>query len=132
MFETNDKTRSGNYTIDPDGEGGVKAFSVYCDMRDKGMVGVTVISHDSESRTHVNHIIPGCGGPGCYRKDVIYFGVNAAQLAALTQVSRNCEQFIKYECNPLSKAMLGEHRVTEQEWIIGAEQLAITKFADAE
>lgn len=94
--------RSGNYKIDPDGEGGVKAFSVYCDMRDKGMVGVTVISHDSESRTHVNHIIPGCGGPGCYRKDVTYFGVNAAQLAALNQVSRHCEQFIKYECNPSS------------------------------
>lgn len=97
----NGEKRSGNYEIDPDGEGGVKPFSVYCDMRDKGAVGVTVINHDSESRTHVNHI-PGCGGPGCYRKDVTYSGVNAAQLAALTQVSRNWEQFIKYECNPSS------------------------------
>ena len=102
----NGKTRSGNYKIDPDGEGGVKAFTVYCDMRDKGTVGVTVISHDSESRTHVNHI-PGCSGRGCYRKDVTYFGVNAAQLAALTQVSRNCEQFIKYECNPSSPFIEG-------------------------
>ena len=50
---------SGNYTIDPDGKGGVEPFSVYCDMSDKGGVGVTVISHDSESRTHVVHI-PGC------------------------------------------------------------------------
>ena len=89
---------SGNYIIDPDGEGGVIAFNVYCDMRDKGGVGVTVISHDSESRTHVNHISPGCGGKGCYRKDVTYTGVSTAQLAALTRVSQNCEQFIKYEC----------------------------------
>ena len=89
---------SGNYIIDPDGKGGVAPFSVYCDMRDKGGVGVTVISHDSESRTHVGNI-PGCGSSGCYRKDVRYTGVSTAQLAALTRVSQNCEQFIKFECN---------------------------------
>ena len=89
---------SGNYIIDPDGKGGVAPFSVYCDMSDKGGVGVTVISHDSESRTHVANI-PGCGGAGCYRKDVTYTGVSTGQLAALTRVSQNCEQFIKFECN---------------------------------
>ena len=88
---------SGNYIIDPDGKGGVTPFSVNCDMNDKGGVGVTVISHDSESRTYVNEI-PGCYYPGCYRKDVTYSGVTTHQLAALTQVSQKCEQFIKYEC----------------------------------
>ena len=88
---------SGNYMIDPDGKGGVTPFSVYCDMSDKGGVGVTIISHDSESRTHVG---PNrCGSPGCYSKDVRYAGVSTAQLAALTRVSQNCEQFIKFECN---------------------------------
>ena len=91
---------SGNYIIDPDGKGGVAPFSVYCDMSDKGGVGVTVISHNRESRTHVANI-PGCNynNPGCYKKDVTYTGVNVAQLAALTRVSQNCEQFIKFECN---------------------------------
>ena len=90
---------SGNYIIDPDGKGGVAPFSVYCDMNHKGGVGVTVISHDSESRTHVANI-PGCGlDPGCYRKDVSYTGVSTAQLAALTRISQTCEQFIKFECN---------------------------------
>ena len=89
---------SGNYIIDPDGKGAVAPFSVYCDMSDKGGVGVTVISHDSESRTHVGNI-PGCGNAGCYSKDVTYTGVSTAQLAALTRVSQNCEQFIKFECN---------------------------------
>ena len=28
-----------------------------------------------------------------------YSGVNTAQLAALTRISQNCEQFIKFECN---------------------------------
>ena len=87
---------SGNYTIDPDGDGGVAPFNVYCDMSDKGGVGVTVISHDSERRTHVG--LYGCSGRGCYSKDVRYTGVSTAQLAALTRVSQNCEQFIKFEC----------------------------------
>ena len=91
-------TSSGTYVIDPDGKGGVTPFNVYCDMSDKGGVGVTVISHDSERRTHVGNI-PGCGGRGCYRKDVRYTGVSTTQLAALTRVSQNCEQFIKFECN---------------------------------
>ena len=66
-------------------------------MRDKGGIGVTVISHDSESRTHVGNI-PGCGGSGCYSKSVST-GVSTAQLPALTRASKNCEQFIKFECN---------------------------------
>ena len=91
---------SGNYIIDPDGKGGVAPFIVYCDMSDKRGVGVTVISHDSESRTYVSNI-PGCGNanPGCYRKSVTYTGISTAQLAALTRVSQICEQFIKFECN---------------------------------
>ena len=88
---------SGNYMIDPDGKGGVTPFSVYCDMSDKGGVGVTFISHDSEGRTHVGNT-NGCEPKGCYSKDVRYTGVSTAQLAALTRVSQNCEQFIKFEC----------------------------------
>ena len=95
----NSGSSSGNYMIDPDGKGGAAPVRVYCDMSDKGGVGVTVISHDTESRTHVANI-PGCGvNAGCYSKDVRYTGVSTAQLAALTRVSQNCEQFIKFECN---------------------------------
>ena len=94
---SNKQILSGTYIIDPDGKGGATPFSVHCDMSDKGGVGVTVISHDSESRTHVGP--NGCGSPGCYSKDVRYNGVSTAQIAALTQVSQNCEQFVKFECN---------------------------------
>ena len=92
------RSSSGNYIIN-DGQGGVTPFSVYSDMRDKGGVAVTIISHDSESRTHVNSVSPECRPAGCYSKDVSYTGVSTAQLAALTRVSQNCEQFIKFECN---------------------------------
>ena len=85
---------SGNYVIDPDCAGGVAPFSVYCDMADKNGVGVTVISHDSETRTHVD----GCDPGGCYSRDIRYTGASLAQLGSLTRVSSHCEQFIKYEC----------------------------------
>jgi len=85
---------SGNYVIDPDGEGGLAPFTVYCDMSDKNGAGVTVISHDSENRRHVQ----GCELQGCYSRDIHYRGVSLSQLASLTRISLQCEQFIKYEC----------------------------------
>ena len=85
---------SGNYVIDPDGLGSLAPFTVYCNMSDKNGVGVTVISHDSESRTHVQ----GCNPAGCYSRDIHYTGASLSQLASLTRVSSHCEQFIKYEC----------------------------------
>ena len=85
---------SGNYVIDPDGAGGLAPFSVYCDMSDKNGVGVTVISHDSESRT----LVDGYDGDGDYSRSIHYSGASLSQLASLTEVSSHCEQFIKYEC----------------------------------
>ena len=85
---------SRNYVIDPDGEGGQAPFTVFCDMTDKSGVGVTVIGHDSESRTHVN----GYYSPGSYSRDIHYTGASLSQLASLTRISSHCEQFIKYEC----------------------------------
>ena len=87
--------RSGSHVIDPDGPGGVASFIVHCDMRDKNGIGVTVISHDSEGRTHVN----GFESPGSYSRDVVYRGADLSQLASLTAVSDHCQQFIKYECH---------------------------------
>ncbi|XP_068728041.1 roundabout homolog 2-like [Montipora capricornis] len=85
---------SGTYVIDPDGPGGLAPFKVYCDMTYKNSVGVTVISHDSESKTYVN----GYDLQGSYSRDIHYTGASLSQLASLTRVSLHCEQFIKYEC----------------------------------
>ena len=85
---------SGNYVIDPDGVGGLAPFTVYCDMSDKNGVGVTVISHDSESRT----LVDGYENVGSYSRSIHYSGASLSQLASLTDVSLHCEQFIKYEC----------------------------------
>ncbi|XP_066286834.1 contactin-associated protein-like 2 [Branchiostoma lanceolatum] len=85
---------SGEYTIDPDGPGnGVDPFSAYCDMTSVPGKGVTVISHDSEARTHVR----GYDGAGSYMRDVTY-QASLDQIRALIVVSQSCQQFIKYEC----------------------------------
>ena len=91
-------SKSGNYVIDPDGEGGLEPFTVFCDMTDKSGVGVTVISHDSESRTYVSQV-SGYGDRGSYSRDIHYTGASLSQMASLTRVSSHCEQFIKYECH---------------------------------
>ena len=89
--------KSGNYVIDPDAEGGLVPFSVFCNMTAKNGVGMTVISHDSESRTKVRDGL-GWGGQGSYSRDIHYTGASLSQLASLSRVSSHCEQFIKYEC----------------------------------
>ena len=91
-------SKNGNYVIDPDGEGGLAPFTVFCDMTDKSGVGVTVISHDSESRTYLRQV-SGWGGRGSYSRDIHYTGASLSQMASLTRVSLHCEQFIKYECH---------------------------------
>ena len=63
-------------------------------MTDKSGVGVTVISHDSETRT----LVKGCEPAGCYSRDVNYKGASLSQLVSLTRVSTHCEQFIEYDC----------------------------------
>ena len=67
---------SGNYDIDPDGEGHLEPFSVYCDMVNNNGVGVTVISHDSENRTFVH----GFEAAGSYSRVIHYTGANVSQL----------------------------------------------------
>ena len=57
---------SGNYVIDPDGADGLAPFTVYCDMSDKNGVGVTVVSHDSESRT----LVDGYDSDGEYSRSI--------------------------------------------------------------
>ncbi|XP_022806777.1 contactin-associated protein-like 2 [Stylophora pistillata] len=88
------KAQNGDYLIDPDGNGKVQPFRVYCDMTDKDGVGVPVVSHDSESRT----LVDGFKEPGSYLRNVTYHETNLRQLASLTASSAHCEQFIMYEC----------------------------------
>ena len=72
----------------------MKPFKVFCDMTDKDGIGVTVISHDSESRT----LVDGFDDRGSYSRSVTYNETSLIQLASLTASSSHCEQFIKYEC----------------------------------
>ena len=72
----------------------MKPFKVFCDMTDKDGIGVTVVSHDSESKT----LVAGFEAPGSYWRNVTYNETSLIQLASLTASSSHCEQFIQYEC----------------------------------
>ena len=62
-------------------------------MTSKNGVGVTVIGHDSESRT----LVKGYESAGSYKRKINY-DISMEQIVAIMKQSKNCEQFIKYEC----------------------------------
>ena len=112
---------SGNYIIDPDDEGNLPPFKVYCNMTDWNRVGVTVISHDSESRT----LVDGYERPGSYSRDIHYTGTSLSQLASLTGVSTYCEQFISYEC--YGSMLLGNGNA----WWVSRDSIKMTYWGGA-
>ena len=86
-------TTSGNHYLNPQGLVASPSVQVYCDMTSKNGVGVTVIGHDSESRT----LVKGYESPGSYKRKIKY-DISMEQIVAIMKQSKNCEQFIKYEC----------------------------------
>ena len=62
-------------------------------MTSKNGVGVTVIGHDSESRT----LVKGFESQGANMRKITY-DISMEQIIAIIKQSKNCEQFIKYEC----------------------------------
>ena len=86
---------SGYYFIDPDGgDIGEAPFEAFCNMTMKNGRVVTIVSHDSETRT----LVDGFELDGSYKRDVTYTGANLTQIAGLISISTGCRQFIKYEC----------------------------------
>ncbi|XP_046632041.1 contactin-associated protein-like 2 isoform X2 [Daphnia pulicaria] len=81
---------TGVYWIDPDGQGvGDDPIQVNCDMSS----GTTIIGHNTEVATNVSH----CTEPGCYTRPIVY-EASPKQITALTKISVDCRQSIKYEC----------------------------------
>ncbi len=87
---------SGKYhlILEDEALGSLQSVQVYCDMSSKNGVGVTVIGHDSESRT----LVSGYEDQGSYQRNVTY-DISMEQIVAIMNQSKNCEQFTKYECH---------------------------------
>ena len=86
---------SGRYYLNPEGKGRSPSplIRVYCDMTSENGSGVTVIGHDSESKTRVK----GYERPGSYQRNITY-DISIEQIVAIMNQSEHCEQFIKYDC----------------------------------
>ena len=87
-------TISGNHYLNPQAFVASPSVQVYCDMTSKNGVGVTVIGHDSESRT----LVRGYSSPGTYKRKIKY-DISLQQIVLITKQSMKCEQFIKYQCH---------------------------------
>ena len=93
LLQKHPSTTSGNHYLNPQELDSSRSVKVYCDMTSKNGVGVTVIGHDSESRT----LVKGYDPAGSYKKNINY-DISMEQIVAIMKQSKNCEQFIKYEC----------------------------------
>ncbi|XP_041461290.1 contactin-associated protein-like 2 isoform X3 [Lytechinus variegatus] len=83
------ETVSGWYLIDPMQRG--NPFTVYCELPK----GVTSVGHTVADREIHNN---GFEGPGDFQLNPVYTNATINQMKALTLVSQNCSQFIKYRC----------------------------------
>nr|XP_054754878.1 uncharacterized protein LOC129260903 isoform X1 [Lytechinus pictus] len=83
------ETVSGWYLIDPMQRG--NPFTVYCELPK----GVTSVGHTMADRAIHNN---GFEGPGDFQLNPVYTNATINQMKALTLVSQNCSQFIKYRC----------------------------------
>ncbi len=94
LLKKRPSTTSGWYYIHPKEHSSSQSVRVFCNVTSKNGVGVTVIGHDSESRT----LVKGYESPGSYKRRITY-DISMKQIVAIMKQSKNCEQFIKYECH---------------------------------
>ena len=109
------------YSIKPNGLN--SSVQVFCDMTSKNGIGVTVIGHDSESRTLVDGYEPA----GSYKKAIGY-EIPMYQIVAIMNDSKYCEQFIKYECYGSTFMYEGERK----SWWVSREGLKMNYWGGAE
>ena len=79
-------------SIDVDGSGPLKPFTVGCKMSPDYPI-VTIVHHNSETTVNVK----GYEAPGSYHQDLVYF-TDIEQILLLMNRSYSCSQFLKYEC----------------------------------
>ena len=102
------RTKSDKYIIYPSD---TRPVTVYCDMVSKGGIGVTVISHNSETRT----LVDGIENAGAYKRSIKY-SIPFKLINAVIAASTSCEQYIKYEC--LASAL--NHGQTPYGWWVSS------------
>ncbi|XP_053309785.1 contactin-associated protein 1 [Spea bombifrons] len=83
---------SGNYTVDPDGSGPLKPFTVYCDISAER--AWTIVHHDRYYATKVL----GSSPDQPYMGEVHYWNASWGEVSALANGSEYCEQRIEFSC----------------------------------
>ncbi|XP_022107773.1 uncharacterized protein LOC110988506 isoform X2 [Acanthaster planci] len=99
------------YRIDPDGDGPLSHFMVWCTFSDDK--AVTIIHHEDD---HDNIFVSGSDGrdyeaPGAYSRKMSYDAPSISHVVALINTSTICRQHIWYKCR-LAAIWRGDQQVT--------------------
>ena len=85
-------TKNGHYTVDPDGQRNGKApIQVYCKFQNG--TGITEIEHNAEHTIEIDK----CAEISCFKQQINY-SIPTDQIAALKELSEECQQSIKFGC----------------------------------
>ncbi|XP_022086284.1 contactin-associated protein-like 2 isoform X2 [Acanthaster planci] len=109
LFDRGETTNDW-YTIDPKNTGA--PFAVYCNF--DGGEAKTVVHHNKEEEEKNNNN----KNPGTFVLTPVYRNADTNQLAALTDVSASCQQFIKLRCKA---AVLFIKKGTDYGWWISRD-----------
>ena len=89
-------TTSGYNYINPQGLSTSPRVQVYCDMTSKNGAGVTEIGH-SGYYNYMYGSLKGHESAGSYSRN-IYYELSEEHIVAIIKQSKNCEQYIEYQC----------------------------------
>ncbi|XP_040293573.1 contactin-associated protein 1 [Bufo bufo] len=83
---------SGNFTVDPDGSGPLKPFTVYCDISEER--AWSIVQNDRYYRTKV----VGSNPDQPFLGEVNYWNASWGEVSSLANGSEYCEQRIEFSC----------------------------------
>ncbi len=86
---------SGYYTIDPDGEGPIEQFPVYCDFT--GDTPRSIIHHNQETRSRTANTRGTYGVSVSYQNNGV--NITTSQVISFVDLFANCSYHYKHECS---------------------------------
>ncbi|XP_033115893.1 contactin-associated protein-like 2 [Anneissia japonica] len=117
---------SGMYIIDPDLDGEIESYFVYCSMTHGQGVTLVLIGEELEMPIEVH----GDNRPGSFVYEPTY-EPTFQQMAALVEISNTCQQYIQYTCQG-SKLLAFHHRYGKHRgWLVSRDDEVVISWGGA-
>ncbi|XP_038046312.1 uncharacterized protein LOC119720630 [Patiria miniata] len=123
----NGRQRDDYYRIDPDGDGPLAGFRVWCNFKsDKAFTVIDNDMHDVDILVSISND-RNYEAPGAYTKKLAYEAPSMEHMVALINTSEVCRQYIWYKCR-LAAIWKGDIQVT---WLLSRNKEKMPNWGGA-